>query len=230
MSVDLTFLFYVSFTGFRSCLTTRCFMSCGGVGGLLPCLFFCFFLSPPHTPHQVAAAQAAKRAEREMLTTVSRMRGRPASKEEPKKKSNAMRPPKELSEEEKVRRQLRQVGQQQRQQHRSLCLCLSVCLCVSLVPCDVLYDHVSLFFLFLFFSQESKQKEKAERNASMKVAEAEQKSIKDEIAKQVHLLLMLISITSLTDQHRGYMYVCMYTRDALRDQNGSPNGFTDFEI
>lgn len=56
---------------------------------------------------QVAAAQAAKRAERETLTTDSRMRGRP--KEESKKKAKPMRAPKELSEEEKARRQQRQV-------------------------------------------------------------------------------------------------------------------------
>lgn len=58
---------------------------------------------------QVAEAQAARRAERETLTTDSRMRGRPKGPEETKSKPKAMGPPKELSEEEKARRQERQV-------------------------------------------------------------------------------------------------------------------------
>ncbi|CAM9130728.1 unnamed protein product [Ectocarpus sp. 12 AP-2014] len=56
---------------------------------------------------EVAEAQRAKRAERESLTTESRMRGRPKS-EEPKPKAKAMGPPRQLSEEEKARRQERQ--------------------------------------------------------------------------------------------------------------------------
>lgn len=57
---------------------------------------------------KVAAAQAAKRAQRETLTTDSRMRGRPKGEEE-KPKSKPMGPPRVLSEEEKARRQKRQV-------------------------------------------------------------------------------------------------------------------------
>lgn len=60
--------------------------------------------------NKVAEAQRAKRAERESLTTESRMRGRPKS-EEPKPKPKAMAPPRQLSEEEKARRQERQVRQ-----------------------------------------------------------------------------------------------------------------------
>ena len=58
---------------------------------------------------QVAEAQAARRAERENLTTGSRMRGRPKG-EETKPRAKKMGPPKELSEEDKARRQERQVG------------------------------------------------------------------------------------------------------------------------
>eukprot|EP00903_Cladosiphon_okamuranus_P016661 g15364.t1 len=54
---------------------------------------------------EVAEAQRAKRAEREALTTDSRMRGRPKG-EEPKPKK-PMAPPRQLSEEEKARRQER---------------------------------------------------------------------------------------------------------------------------
>lgn len=42
------------------------------------------------------------------------------------------------------------------------------------------------FVIFFVFPQELKQKEKAERNARIQVAEDQQNSIKDEIAKQVH--------------------------------------------
>lgn len=58
---------------------------------------------------QVAEAQAARRAERETLTTGSRMRGRPKGLTETKPKAKAMGPPKELSEEQKAHRQERQV-------------------------------------------------------------------------------------------------------------------------
>ena len=57
----------------------------------------------------MAEAQRAKRAERESLTTGSRMRGRPKV-EEPKAKKS-MAPPRQLSEEEKARRRERQVRQ-----------------------------------------------------------------------------------------------------------------------
>lgn len=61
---------------------------------------------------KAAAAQAAKRAERETLTTESRMRGRPRVDEE-RVKPRTMGPPRELSEEEKARRQKRQVLRRQ---------------------------------------------------------------------------------------------------------------------
>lgn len=72
-------------------------------------LLFCDPLLPGNA-NKVAEAQRAKRAERESLTTESRMRGRPKS-EEPKPKAKAMGPPRQLSEEEKARRQERQVRQ-----------------------------------------------------------------------------------------------------------------------
>lgn len=72
-------------------------------------------IHPPPPPRRrvcgkVAEAQRAKRAERESLTTDSRMRGRPKS-EEPKPKSKPMGAPRQLLEEEKARRQERQVQQ-----------------------------------------------------------------------------------------------------------------------
>lgn len=74
---------------------------------------FVLLLPDPLLPgdvNKVAEAQRAKRAARESLTTESRMRGRPKS-EEPKPKAKAMGPPRQLSEEEKARRQERQVRQ-----------------------------------------------------------------------------------------------------------------------
>ncbi|CAM9762392.1 unnamed protein product, partial [Discosporangium mesarthrocarpum] len=61
---------------------------------------------------EVEAIQAARRAQRDTLTTASRMRGRPPAAGEEGKGKGSSRTPKELTEEERERRRKRQEDKQ----------------------------------------------------------------------------------------------------------------------